>query len=842
MSVLKNIWLALARMSPWRGISWLLRLCFWSLAILGFFYVLGISDETILLWCNTLTDVVRYVRRVFTWPSQMSGAQALAGILILVPAGILVLVQVWHWVFHRHTADMSGRFHYATQQSQDAIEEEESDELGRGPFVKHLASILLGDIAGSHALYIGLHGEWGEGKTSVLNLVRRKLAQNSRIVFVDFCSWEHEDKKDLPYVLFSRIARTVADRLDLRLAFLLFRYAILLVPRRLISIAGPFEWIIDLTVRFLNAITTTERMRLRIEQRIESLDAKIIVVVDDMDRLEPDDIRSLLRILRTSGDLSQFVYCLLVSRNYLIKGVAKSGKKEMSQEEAEDYIQKIVQLELDLPPVQVGVRQEIFARRLQDVLHGYGLPTFCVRDALVEYFRFYIRNYRSMIRLINRLIVRIGYYRAAGQGELPVNLEDLIVLSIMNMYDTDFWRRLFVYRDTLQGDSLNRLVGDRKLDADHIWRLFGLGDKRRGALRVAFLRDYMGVTVFDNGQAKSANVNVDQREAEQERRLKAAKCFLAYYNGEVPSLPEIGFRNKVLSSLSDEDELISLFKSQNERGLLGPSLDYLEDIPLIENRELRGNYLRALVRMADMRFKAEAAFGRDPLGIENLFEIGTRLSRCINFMLRKLPAIEGMTRGAEFLEVAKATEAIVIMTHAVRWDDRKSRVSRDNEYFFREDEYNELVREFLVRIKKLQRTGELIGYVDEENLRRTWRVLFMEGRLPNEEEEIAEYKRLMAGDIVKYPNVLHALLPYRSYGDRPVEDCSPMWFERLDKELDMKTIVKTLNAAIEAHQEGWLRKLVENFNLAVRIHEEKGVWLHPDDQERFRSEVGQGGF
>lgn len=174
-SIVSRCRIFLARLSIWRGIAWLLRLSLLVLVVFGFFYLLNISDESICSCCEVVVEVSRCVGRVFSWPSRMTGAQALAGILILFPICVLIVVQFWHCVFHRRKTEISGAFNYAGQQSQNAIRTEDEDELGRGPFVRHLMSILSGDIAENHALYIGLHGEWGEG-------IRKDLRTGCKVV------------------------------------------------------------------------------------------------------------------------------------------------------------------------------------------------------------------------------------------------------------------------------------------------------------------------------------------------------------------------------------------------------------------------------------------------------------------------------------------------------------------------------------------------------------------------------------------------------------------------------------------------------------------------------------
>lgn len=824
----------MVRLSPGHGLVCLLRIAGWLLALLGFFSLIDISSASVLACCEWLLGLFKFIYGALSWPSGMTGAQALAGMLILLPLAILVGVQLWHSVFHRGGVAVNGSFKYSAQQSQDPIAVESEDELGREKIVRHIAAIISGDIAGRHAMYLGIHGEWGAGKTSVMNLVRKKLELNRTIVFVDFSSWEHESKEDIPYVLFSRIARTVADRLDLRLAFNIFRYAVLLVPRKLISIAGPFEWALELVVRLVNALMSADELREKISNRLEDLGAKIIVVADDMDRIDPDDMRTVFRVMRTSGDLSQFVYCFLISRQHLIDGIARSfagsgcgGINGEDRESAKEYIQKIIQLEIDLPPISVAVLENVFVKRMNDTLRGYGLPVLAFDGMWPKYFRWHVHTYREMIRLLNKLIPRVGFYKAIGGREFTVNMDDLIALTIINLYDAEFWGLLFQHRELLQNDLLERIAVGKNLDFSKIKTAFRIDGN---AMRKDFLQDYMGVEFSGRDPSMSARVLVDEREAEQDRRLKATRCFRAYYSGEIPDLPEIGFKNNVLSLLGDEERLLRFLVEKNEQGVLSAGLDYLEDMPIIEDQAQRRTYFRALVRMSDMRFKAEQPFSRDSLGIEKLFDVGTRLSRCVNFMLRKLPEDAVVGRGAELLDVFRSTDAVVMLAHAVRWDDRKSGVSRDMPYFFTDAEYNQLVDLFLERVKRLQTAGKLIGYADEENLRRTWRVLFMGGRVKDPKAEVAEYKELLAKDVQCYPNVLHVLMPYRYYADCPVEGFSPMWFEKLDEELGVQNVLKTLERELDERGDEGLCRLVTLIKSSMNAYTASGEWPHPDKQ------------
>ena len=63
---------------------------------------------------------------------------------------------------------------------------------------------------------IGIYGEWGEGKTSVLNLALAEYSSNAEKshntpIVVKFCPWEYTAQTNLTRALFSTIAKKVYE-------------------------------------------------------------------------------------------------------------------------------------------------------------------------------------------------------------------------------------------------------------------------------------------------------------------------------------------------------------------------------------------------------------------------------------------------------------------------------------------------------------------------------------------------------------------------------------------------------------------------------------------------------
>ena len=745
-------------------------------------------------------------------------------LLVSVLFFVLLLEKIRHLLFHKR---IKSKQNWADCLRDVPIESLVDDALGRKDFVNQLKSVLQSESQERHALNVGLYGAWGEGKTSVMNLVQRELRDDPAFVFVDFSSWEHEKREDMPYLLFVQIARKVAMRLDLGLGWMLFRYAVMLVPCKFVSLAGPLEWVVALIVRVVNVSTSEERLKGKVEYRLRKLGVKIIVVLDDVDRLEAKDIQDVLRMIRTVGDIGGFVYCTLSSREHLLASIQKD------EGESQEALQKFINLELDLPPVPPFALRKVFLERANAVLRARGLPELSEESACFKIFAFYVQNCRAVVRLVNELIVRIAFYQnKVDNKKFPVNIDDLVAVSIIHLYDPDFWDRLYRGKELIFPSSLTNTKYEQTVEKNEFEITFGCRtDDKHAKIRLEFFKHYFGIKKVNHEDEEYYVLSVDVCAAEMAHRLKAPRCFNTYYEGIAPELNEVGFVERIKESLGDEEKISSYLKLQNKSGRLKRCLDYLEKIPPIQDKEKRSTYLRALMRTADESVEPDSSPVHDLSEFEVMQDAPTCLARCVTSMLRTVHAHDMTKCGTEFLGLIKEIDVIVMLAAAVRWDDRKAR-SRYNPYFFTDEDYGQIVDLFLDRIKKLQKEGRLIGYVDEVNLRRTWLILLQNERLgdrANPEREI--YRKLLQEDASKFPNVIHVMLPYRCYGDCPIMDFSPIHAKSLNNDFNLEHIRGVLDKCGNELSEGQ-RTIRDNIRYCLEQYKKDGEWPSPEDQEQ----------
>jgi hypothetical protein len=233
---------------------------------------------------------------------------------------------------------------------------------------------------------IGIEGVWGAGKTSLLNLLMKQLRSSSPegTHVLQISPWlsagggssieslllpvaaildEQAEKK---YSWIRRRWRQIRRSKASALATDLLRYA-----QQASGRVAPFtelagNWIPGLgaAATVMKTVSTTDlsarrqtaaALRADIEKRIAALNLNFIVVLDDLDRLEPAQAVEVLRLVRSVADFSRFRYVMCYDPVVLGHAVEHG----LGVTNGQQYLQKIVQLSFPLPrPESFDLRRE----------------------------------------------------------------------------------------------------------------------------------------------------------------------------------------------------------------------------------------------------------------------------------------------------------------------------------------------------------------------------------------------------------------------------------------------------------------------------------------------------
>jgi hypothetical protein len=210
--------------------------------------------------------------------------------------------------------------------------------------------------------------------------------------------------------------------------------------------------------------TLSERKE-AVEKHFRKFRKKIIVVLDDLDRLEAEELLDVFRLIKAVGDFSNIIYVLSFHK----KSVSSTLEKHLSFESGDQYLEKFIQYSFDLPPVYGEQLLGLFEKKLSDqkvFIDKIDLKERWEVGSAREYLRKRLNS--CTIRSVNRLANKIGFDYPAVQGH--VDVIDFIVLSFMRDYDPEVFWFLEKYERALT--LIDKILPDREEDQSSLFSAF----------------------------------------------------------------------------------------------------------------------------------------------------------------------------------------------------------------------------------------------------------------------------------------------------------------------------------------------------------------------------------
>jgi hypothetical protein len=244
------------------------------------------------------------------------------------------------------------------------------DQLGRATFADHLTTFLAEEAA-DEGLVVALTGPWGEGKTSVLNMVRERLEGEHARTVLSFNPWMFSGREQLVRVFFEQAAAQLRlkGHTGQELAGRLLSYGQALAPLTFVPLAGAWFGRAAAVASAIdklrgNAATAppVEQQRAEIEAALGELAEPLFVFIDDIDRLTSVEIRDMLSLVRLTAHFPKVIYLLAFDRTRVERAL-----DEQDPGSGRGYLDKIVEISFDLPTVSVTSRVGMLAGRLGTV-------------------------------------------------------------------------------------------------------------------------------------------------------------------------------------------------------------------------------------------------------------------------------------------------------------------------------------------------------------------------------------------------------------------------------------------------------------------------------------------
>jgi predicted KAP-like P-loop ATPase len=320
---------------------------------------------------------------------------------------------------------------------------EQGDLLGFRRYVRPIVELLRSDDVKT-PLTIGVFGPWGSGKSTLLELIDQEMAKppdRERFVRVRFNPWVHRREANVLVPLL----HALHDRLEedqsrfaepaRRIFEVLARLGLEAVLKALTINTVDLKKLEDLEKDFLKSQKKIEsemrqlRETLRQEaERIRSAsgEPRLVFLIDDLDRCRPDEILDVLESVKLFLDVPNVIVIIAMDKDVVDRGIQVKYSEFAFSKDREaligsEYLEKIVQLPLILPPLG--------EQKVAEYIRKLGLPQVLqAHESLLA--QLMPPNPRKIKRILNALMLAHGVL-GADEEEMPA----LIRLSVLQVQD-----------------------------------------------------------------------------------------------------------------------------------------------------------------------------------------------------------------------------------------------------------------------------------------------------------------------------------------------------------------------------------------------------------------------
>ena len=348
----------------------------------------------------------------------------------------------------------------------------EQDLLGRSSFSKQLGKAIF-EYNCKEGLVIGLYGRWGTGKTSVINMAIDELnglssLEENKPLIMRFAPWNYSDKDNLISIFFQNLKNTIDlqdnEELKNKVGKALSDYsgafdALSLIPVFGSGVAAIIKTIAKAQGESLIQKTDLDTTRIELEKALLEVNKKIIIVIDDIDRLTNSQIRDIFQLVKQVADFPNIIYILAMERE-----VVRSALTEVHNIDGNEYLEKIIQIPFELPELRKSKLLDIFFAKLDVIIKE--LPATIVWDN--QYWGDILRNciepYMNTLRDVNRVINTFQF--KYGMLYQETSFEDMVGITTIEVLEPELYKWISNNKDAVCGGFLHSLLssGNKKID------------------------------------------------------------------------------------------------------------------------------------------------------------------------------------------------------------------------------------------------------------------------------------------------------------------------------------------------------------------------------------------
>lgn len=300
--------------------------------------------------------------------------------------------------------------------------------------------------SGQPSTVFGLVGPWGSGKSSLINLISAQLDASWQVAV--FSPWASSDglQSEFLATLASVLKDGQGEKYQQAKAAVRKYSRICTSLFKMIPVAG--TGLAEAAQESVELATAGQPWHVEFEKTSEvfrELGLKVLIIADDIDRLDSEEVVSLLKVIRLLGRFPNVHYLIAYDQTTIEELLKNKGLGARSAA----FMEKIVQYPFEVPPIAEVIQRRLFTETINAFIDQNGVV---VGDSdiqrlseLVAVLAPTLATARAHTRFREQLLT------FAGMLSFPeIDAIDYIALSFIRVFYHDVYDKLSAWKSELQ--------------------------------------------------------------------------------------------------------------------------------------------------------------------------------------------------------------------------------------------------------------------------------------------------------------------------------------------------------------------------------------------------------
>lgn len=321
-----------------------------------------------------------------------------------------------------------------------------TDKLDRKKYAELLVNKITETLSPEDLKYsftVLLSEGYGQGKTSFFNMIE-DVCKAKKISCSIFKPWLSSGVNQMTINFFNSLSEQIGIN-DRRFRKVLKTYALLTTE--------PLSKKISNVYLNLRDNETIEELHNKIKKTLEKSKVPRIILIDDLDRLQDEELIALIKLIRNSADFPYIAYIVAADKKAISETLLSAGIKNPHH-----YLEKFFNFELLFPASDESKLITILKEHIENILNNYGFPTDEIENAtddIIKNDEIYLScftNIRDIIRYCNILSYELDTLKNLkkdkshdGDCLKDILISDLVALCMIQFISPETYKILRDY-------------------------------------------------------------------------------------------------------------------------------------------------------------------------------------------------------------------------------------------------------------------------------------------------------------------------------------------------------------------------------------------------------------